>query len=219
MKATLAQTLTSFALPKVPANVLLDMADRTFVICAFTHFAIRTHDHFLKDHDLRFILLLLSEILPIAFVIVRPIAQEISRRPSDWIVALVGSSLPLLISLAPFNALVPGALCYSLVIIGLLLQISAKVFLGLSFGVVAANRGVKVGGPYAFIRHPMYAGYTLSHIGISLAMPSLLNASLYLFCFGLQIVRMSREEAVLMRDEKYKEFAQTVRYRLLPGVY
>ncbi len=34
-----------------------------------------------------------------------------------------------------------------------------KVLLGLSFGVVAANRGVKIGGPYSFIRHPMYAGY------------------------------------------------------------
>lgn len=82
---------------------------------------------------------------------------------------------PLFITIAPLHPLAPRLLCYFVVVGGIGLQLFAKVFLGLSFGVVAANRGVKIGGPYSFIRHPMYAGYTLSHIGLLLAMPSLVR--------------------------------------------
>jgi protein-S-isoprenylcysteine O-methyltransferase Ste14 len=65
----------------------------------------------------------------------------------------------------------------------------------------------------------MYAGYTLNHVGVLLAMPSLLNCALYAAAFLLQIVRITREECVLMRDPAYRDFAARVRFRLLPGVF
>jgi len=99
------------------------------------------------------------------------------------------------------------------------LQISAKVILGLGFGIIAANRGVKSLGPYRFVRHPMYAGYTLTHIGLLLAMPSLTNAALYSLALGLQISRIYREERILRLDPIYREFASRVRYRLVPYVF
>ena len=55
----------------------------------------------------------------------------------------------------------------------------AKLVLGRAFGIVAANRGVKVLGPYCLVRPPMYAGYTLTQFGFLLAMPSRLNALFY----------------------------------------
>ena len=63
------------------------------------------------------------------------------------------------------------------------------------------------------MRYPKYAGYTLAHIGFLLAMPSLFNTAVY------ALVRISREEHVLIRYPVYGAFAERVRYRLLPGIY
>jgi len=76
-----------------------------------------------------------------------------------------------------------------------------------------------VEGPYRFVRHPMYAGYTITHVGLLLAMPSIINTLLYAAALGLQIVRIQREERILCLDPAYKEFAARVRYRLLPLIY
>ena len=103
--------------------------------------------------------------------------------------------------------------------IGLFVQISAKIILGRSFGIVAANRGVKVAGPYRFVRHPMYAGYIINHIGFLLAFPSLWNVALYSTELVIQITRLLREEALLNQDKSYRDYASQVRYRLLPKVF
>jgi protein-S-isoprenylcysteine O-methyltransferase Ste14 len=125
----------------------------------------------------------------------------------------------MLIAMAPVDPLVPSYLWYTLMIAGMCIQLSAKVFLGLSFGVVAANRGVRIAGPYRVVRHPMYAGYTISHVGVILGMPSLTNAMLYAGVFVLQLIRISREERILRQDKLYREFADKVRSKLIPGVY
>ena len=103
--------------------------------------------------------------------------------------------------------------------IGLSMQVSAKIILGRGFGIIPANRGVRVLGPYRIVRHPMYAGYTLTHIGFLLANPSLSNAVVYIIAFGLQLMRIGREERVLMQDLAYVSFASRVRYRILPFVF
>jgi protein-S-isoprenylcysteine O-methyltransferase Ste14 len=106
-----------------------------------------------------------------------------------------------------------------LILIGLFVQIAAKICLGRSFGLIAANRGVKSQGPYRFVRHPMYAGYTLTHIGLFLSMPSLKNALLYSLALSFQLVRIVREEAVLRQDAEYRAFAEQVRFRLVPKLF
>jgi len=102
---------------------------------------------------------------------------------------------------------------------GFAAQIAAKLTLRRSFGIVAANRGIKVGGPYRIIRHPMYAGYLLTHVGFLLSNPSLWNSSIYLIGFGFQLVRILAEERVLFQDKAYRVFAAQTRYRLRRGVF
>lgn len=199
--------------------VFLDVTERTIVFCFFGCFAIRTYNNFQYSQDPRTLLLLLSETLPFIFVLIRPLAAAMSTRPSDWIFGLAGSIGPMFIVMAPVDPLVPFYIWYTLVIAGMCIQLSAKVFLGLSFGVVAANRGVKIAGPYRVVRHPMYAGYTMSHVGVILGMPSLTNAMLYAGVFVLQLIRISREERILRQDKLYGEFAHKVRCKLIPGVY
>ena len=75
-------------------------------------------------------------------------------------------------------------------------------------------------GPYQYVRHPGYAGMIL----FILATPFLLD-SLWLLILGgltmlLIIVRTLFEDRTLLEGlDGYKEYAQRVRYRLLPRVW
>ncbi len=96
---------------------------------------------------------------------------------------------------------------------------AGKLALWRSFGLVPANRGVRTRGPYRLLRHPTYAGYTLTHIGFLLGFPSLQNALLYAGLFAIELVRLLREEALLGGDPAYRDYVMRLRYRLLPGVF
>ena len=196
-----------------------DFWERTIVFCFFGCFAIRTYNQFEYSQDRERYFCFSRRRCPSYLCLSDRWPQLYQPRPTDWIFGLSGSIGPMFIVMAPVDPLVPAYLWYTLVIAGMCIQLSAKVFLGLSFGVVAANRGVKIAGPYRTVRHPMYAGYTISHIGVILGMPSLTNAMLYAGVFVLQLIRIAREERILRQDKLYREFADKVRYKLLPGVY
>ena len=106
-----------------------------------------------------------------------------------------------------------------LMLFGIFLQLHAKITLGRCFGLIPSHRGLKLRGPYRLIRHPMYAGYLLSHIGILCMSPTLWNFCVYAVCYSLQIPRLLAEERILSRDPSYVNYSSTVRYRLFPGVF
>ncbi|MGH9550333.1 MAG: methyltransferase family protein [Terriglobales bacterium] len=104
-------------------------------------------------------------------------------------------------------------------LLGVYVQISAKVILGRSFGLIAANRGIKIAGPYRIVRHPIYAGYIITHVGFLLGFPSLWNVGLYSTQLLVQVARLLREEHLLKRDSSYRAYAANVRYRLFPMIF
>ena len=165
------------------------------------------------------ILLIMSEILPLLLVFSRGPSETLSLKPGDWFFGIAGASAPLLAIKIQAEPLLPFAFCLALMLIGFAVQVSGKLFLGRSFGVIAANRGVKFRGPYRIVRHPIYAGYTLTHIGFLLINPAWWNFALYSTALGLQIVRILKEERVLSEDPAYREMKQRVPYRLLPKVF
>ena len=218
---TIAKPEETTALP-VPMSfemIWLDVLERVIYIAIFARFAVLTIQNLLLTPSIEAFLMPISEMLPCVLIVFRKPSRALSTRPTDWLFAMAGSIAPLLIKPAAVAPLLPSVICLLIIIGGIFTQITAKVVLGRSFGVVAANRGVKMAGPYRIIRHPMYAGYTITHIGLLLSMPSLLNAALYTLAFSFQVVRILREEAVLVRSEDYRDFCARVRYRLLPGVF
>jgi protein-S-isoprenylcysteine O-methyltransferase Ste14 len=120
-----------------------------------------------------------------------------------------GSEMPLLPDAA--TAMVSG--------IGLALVVMGKIALGRSFGVVPANRGVVVRGPYTFVRHPIYTGYLISHAAFFVANPTPLNAAIILIGDGALILRALMEERVLSADVEYQGYCQRVGWHLVPGVF
>ena len=87
---------------------------------------------------------------------------------------------------------------------------------------VQEERGQTVvsSGPYAVVRHPMYAYALLLMIGTPLLLGSLWGlAGLFLF-LPLLAARAIGEEAVLMDGlAGYRDYAARVRFRLIPGVW
>jgi protein-S-isoprenylcysteine O-methyltransferase Ste14 len=201
--------------------VVLDVCERVLIATIYGAFAWRMLADFSGKADVSTVLIVLSEALPLIFVMLRSPSASLSQRPTDWAVAITATIAPLLVRPTGGVAASMGleAVAYGTMLFGLCLQVGAKAILGRCFGIVAANRGVRQLGPYRFVRHPMYAGYTLTHIGFLLAMPGLLNTAIYALALVLQIVRIGREERVLMQDPTYVAFARRVRYRLMPGVY
>ena len=79
---------------------------------------------------------------------------------------------------------------------------------------------VASGGPYRYVRHPGYVGYITASFATALALGSwwaLIPAGLTL-C--LLVVRTALEDQTLQDElDGYRDYAQRVRYRLLPGVW
>jgi len=75
-------------------------------------------------------------------------------------------------------------------------------------------------GPYAYVRHPGYAGSFLSFISLPVALGSLwalLPASAGL---SLWVVRTYLEDQTLQKElDGYSQYAARVRWRLVPGIW
>jgi protein-S-isoprenylcysteine O-methyltransferase Ste14 len=75
-------------------------------------------------------------------------------------------------------------------------------------------------GPYAVVRHPMYAYALLLMIGTPLLLGSLLGLLGLILFLPLLAARALREEAMLMDGlPGYRDYAAKVRFRLLPGLW
>jgi protein-S-isoprenylcysteine O-methyltransferase Ste14 len=199
---------------------VLDIFERILLAGLFGYMVYSFVHDWLEGGSLSTAILLVSEGAVLVFVLLRRFTDNVSLRPTDWVLALIGSSASLVVQ--PAHADTPAALtaiCSVLMFVGLIVQLSAKLTLRRSFGAVAANRGVKVGGPYRFVRHPMYAGYLMTHIGFLVTNPSAWNALAYGICTIAQVGRILAEEKLLTADDKYRDFAARVRYRLIPGLF
>ncbi len=164
-------------------------------------------------------LVLIAETSVALFVLFRRPTERISMRLGDWLLAATATYAPLLI--VPSAELWPvlEVPAVALILFGNVVQISGKLFLRRSFGIAPANRGIKRDGLYRFVRHPIYAGYLFTHIGILMIMPSLVNLVIYAIGWWAQILRIQAEEALLTQDPDYRDYLQQTRWRLIPGLY
>ncbi|WP_158915072.1 isoprenylcysteine carboxylmethyltransferase family protein [Caulobacter sp. S45] len=197
----------------------LDVAERVILMVLFARMAIINYVPITHDGQWFNALVVFSEGLCAMLVMIRRKSDSVSVIPLDWLLAFCATAGPLLVQPGGGAPLVPPLVGIVLLFGGTGTQLAAKLILRRSFGLVPANRGVKIEGPYRLVRHPMYLGYVMVHIGFLLMAPNLLNLGIYLASFTVQIFRLLAEERLLMQDPAYVAFAQRVRYRLLPGVF
>jgi protein-S-isoprenylcysteine O-methyltransferase Ste14 len=65
----------------------------------------------------------------------------------------------------------------------------------------------------------MYLGYIISQLGFVMASFTVANLAIYLVAWAFWIVRLREEELVLCLDPHYRQFAERVGARLIPGLY
>lgn len=152
-----------------------------------------------------------------AFLFRRP-AREISHQLGAWLLAAGGTFIGLLLRPDAVHVVWGVQAGLALQLCGLGLAVTALVALGRSFGFVAADRGVVTRGPYAIIRHPVYAAYVLIQSGYLLQAISWRNAAVVVLATGCNIGRALAEERVLSASADYRKYRQQVRWRLIPGV-
>jgi protein-S-isoprenylcysteine O-methyltransferase Ste14 len=85
---------------------------------------------------------------------------------------------------------------------------------------VEAGQQVISSGPYALVRHPMYAGSLMMYILSPLALGCWWAMVFPLAQIGVTAARIRNEEQVLLRDlEGYAAYMAKVKYRLVPGIW
>ena len=106
-----------------------------------------------------------------------------------------------------------------LLVVGTAFAVWALLVLGRSISLLPQARRLVTGGPYAFVRHPLYLGEMVAIAGIALQHLSPWALLLVGLSWGFQFQRMKYEERVLSESfPEYKDYmARTA--RLVPGVY
>ncbi|MBC2651901.1 isoprenylcysteine carboxylmethyltransferase family protein [Novosphingobium flavum] len=210
--------MTTTTLTKQPAwlrPAVLDRAEQVLVVLLWIVLASRVE----VSSNPWSVLLLISETAVAVFTLIRRPTEKLSMALGDWLLAMTATCAGLLVlpGVPPLPLLVP--LGVFLAVVGNGIQAWAKLTLRRSFGVAPANRGIKISGPYRFVRHPMYAGYALVHMAVMILMFHPMNIVIYAIGWWAQILRLLAEERLLSQDPAYAEYMQVVRWRLIPGLF
>lgn len=155
-------------------------------------------------------------VLTSMFVIRKP-AREVDRSLKSLAAALVGNFLPfayLLHNETDWAGRVPLVI----EVVALAFAIWTVLSLRASMGITPANRGVKTGGPYRFIRHPLYVCVIVSQVGLLLEYPHPANFVILATAIVFKGFMIRNEERVLLHDPAYVEYAKRVKYRAIPGI-
>jgi protein-S-isoprenylcysteine O-methyltransferase Ste14 len=165
------------------------------------------------------LLFLTSEGLVVVFTLMRRCSRIVDRSIPALVLTAVSVVGPPLLRPGHDPGLLPDLATVVISGIGMIIVILGKVSLGRSFGLIPANRGVVIRGPYGIVRHPIYLGYVISHVGFLLANPTLANVVLAIGSDTALVARALMEERVLSGDERYREYCQQVSWHLVPGVF
>ncbi len=179
----------------------------------YVHFA-----HFMESGGFASVFFAIEQALLVGMFLTRRRSEFTSSRPMDWVVATLGGWLPLVMRPHESGGGIEtlGAIVQ---VVGLSLVVISFSTLGRSFGVVAANRGLKVGGPYQIVRHPIYFAHAVTMTGFVLANLWWFNIAVLLTFSAFQVLRIIAEERVLIATSSYAAYKERVRYRLIPGLY
>jgi protein-S-isoprenylcysteine O-methyltransferase Ste14 len=196
-----------------------DLLSRLAVGVLFAVMSVNLLTDFAHTHRLTGLLLLASESLVVVLTIVRRRTRIVDRSAAAAVVTTISLIGPSLVRTVSGGGLLPDAVTAVVSSVGLVLIIAGKITLGRSFGLVPANRGVVIGGVYGFVRHPIYAGYLLTHLAFACAHPTTWNVSVLVLTDTALIVRALYEEKVLEADRSYQSYCRRVAWHIVPGVF
>jgi protein-S-isoprenylcysteine O-methyltransferase Ste14 len=181
------------------------------VLAAFLVHRVRQYPGFALK-PLWFVETALFVVLIIAFML-RSAPCSRSQGVREVLVPLIGGALPFGLLCAPplpaitgSRVLLYGALWW--MTIATSLTVAGMWTLRRSFSITVEARSMVVGGPYRFIRHPIYLGEMLAAVAVAFIRLSLANVMLICLFIAIQLYRSCMEENKLRRAfPEYDSFA------------
>lgn len=177
-----------------------------------------------KASDLLIRLELLSSIplnvmAGILFLTREPAREGTVRR--EIIVPAISFALPFLVlnSILLFPEKYSTSLGLLVAIPGVIIAGASLLVLRNSFSILPAVRTLANTGPYRFVRHPLYLGESIYLFGMMLLAFNLLSLVLLMFTFVLLVFRIGIEERKLSSYSDYRNYMDSVRFRLIPWLY
>jgi protein-S-isoprenylcysteine O-methyltransferase Ste14 len=196
-----------------------EFAARATVGALFALLSLNLLSEFVRTGHITGLLLLVSESLVVVLTLVRRPAQLVDRSVIAAVMTTVSVAAPPMLRASDNPSLAPDIVTALVSAVAVILVIVGKLTLGRSFGLVPANRGVVSRGPYNMVRHPIYAGYLISHIAFLAAHPAPWNVAIVLVGDTALILRALMEERVLATDVAYQAYCRRVGWHLVPGVF
>lgn len=197
---------------------VIDLMMRLAALLALSWFAWQSWQAYDLSHKNTHLLLFLAEALTLGLVL---IAKPTNTRNVDLLPSLLtvcASFYFFVIWLDGGQELISQAVAQAVMLTGIALQVVAKLWIGRNFGLLPARRGLVSTGPYAIVRHPIYLGYFIAHMGFLFSNFSVHNLLVYTLLYIFQAGRIFYEEKKLGEWEDYQLYKQRVKYRLIPGI-
>jgi protein-S-isoprenylcysteine O-methyltransferase Ste14/uncharacterized membrane protein (UPF0127 family) len=163
-------------------------------------------------------LIAVNAVMAILFLTRRK-STDTSNRIPDWLVAFGVVGLSKLLGPRPGPDSAFGVVAISVQVAGAAFLLGSLLSLGRSFGLVAANRGIKTAGLYRIVRHPAYASELILYLGLLLENLSARSAGFVILIAAGQVYRLFAEERVLKRNNRYRDYMRSTRHRLIPGIF
>ena len=206
-------------MPRPAREAIGDIGSRLLIGTLFVLLSIRLWQDFVATGHITGLLFLVSEALVVVLTILRRRAHLVDRSLRTAVITTISLVGPVLLRPAGGLSLVPDVVSATVAAVGALIVISGKVTIGRSFGIVPANRGIVASGPYNVVRHPIYAGYLLTHAASLAAYPSTWNVLVMVTADCALVLRALAEERVLSTDREYEVYCSRVAWHLVPGVF
>ena len=195
-----------------------ELASKAVIVTLFSLMASRLAADAVRTGHVTGMLLLASEALVVVLTVVRRPAGTVDRTWRARLLTAFSTFGPPLVRPAAFAA-APETFTIALTAVGLSIVVFGKISIGRSFGLTPANRGVVSTGLYHLVRHPIYLGYLLTHIGFVAANLSGWNLAVLAAADVALILRARCEEGTLALDPAYRAYMDRVRWRIVPGVF
>jgi protein-S-isoprenylcysteine O-methyltransferase Ste14 len=182
-------------------------------------FAKATLEYYLQTHRLIGAAFLVEQLWVVLAYLIRRPARAVSQRTGDWLLAFGGTFGPVLFR--PDGAHLHWGVVAGLVLqlVGLAVCLASFLALGRSFGFAAADRGLVHRGPYAVVRHPIYASYLLLQCGYLVQSISVWNVLVLVFATSCNVGRALVEDRLLATNHEYGAYRAQVHWRLVPGIW
>ncbi|NMG74362.1 methyltransferase family protein [Aromatoleum diolicum] len=203
-------------IPQIIASARMQILTGAILSALWVFFAIAHLVTFKLTGKASLLVFGVAETLIAVFFLLRTQPKTFTSSPREWVIAVLGTFLPLLLRPTPDT---PVTVAEWGLMLGSAMQIAGVLSLNRSLALVPALRELKTAGMYRLVRHPIYFSYLISFSFYLAANVSIQNLLIVIASLGLLLARVYFEERLLGQTAEYRAYQSRVRWRLIPFVF